>query len=151
MECGTSNLQPDSALIEDTIDRLMPGMLFLLDRSIGYNADASQITGIITDGETGNSLEDVVVTIQELHSGFQTPRKSDDFGRYRRIVEPGTYSLQYSKNGFFPLNFTVTANPSSPTIQNVTMTRIPLYNVEINISSLFPSMLASRILIRLPL
>ena len=135
VECGTSNLQPDSALVEDTIDRLMPGMLFLLDRSIGYNADASQITGIITDGETGNSLEDVVVTIQELHSGFQKPRKSDEFGRYRRIVEPGTYSLQYSKNGYFPLNFTLTANPSSPTIQNVTMTRIPLYNVEINISS----------------
>ena len=135
IECGTSNLQPDSALVEDTIDRLMPGMLLLLDRTIGYNTDASQITGLITDGESGSPLEDVVITIQGLHSGVQQPRKTDEFGRYRRIVEPGTYSLEYRKNGYFPLNFTVTANPSSPTIQNVTMTPIPLHNIEINISS----------------
>ena len=62
-------------------------MLFLLDRSIGYNTDACQITGVITDGGNGNPLEDVVVTIQELHSGVQKPRRSDEFGRYRRIVE----------------------------------------------------------------
>tara|TARA_B100000965_G_scaffold98510_2_gene80575 strand:- start:171 stop:2522 length:2352 start_codon:yes stop_codon:yes gene_type:complete len=135
VECGTSNLQPDSALVEDTIDRIMPGMLFLLDRSIGYNTDACQITGVITDGGNGNPLEDVVVTIQELHSGVQKPRRSDEFGRYRRIVESGTYNLTYRKNGYFPLNFNITANPSSPTVQNVTMTPIPLYNLEINISS----------------
>ena len=44
------------------------GMLLLLDRTIGYNTDASQITGLITDGESGSPLEDVVITIQELHS-----------------------------------------------------------------------------------
>ena len=135
IECGTSNLQPDSLLIEDTVDRLIPGMLFLLDRSIGYNTDASQITGIISDGESGAPLEDVAVVIEELHSGVQKPRKSDEFGRYRRILEPGTYNLTYRKNGYYPLNFTVTANPSSPTIQNVTMTRIPIKSIEINISS----------------
>ena len=135
IECGTSNLQPDSLLIEDTVDRLIPGMLFLLDRSIGYNTDASQITGIISDEESGAPLEDVTVVIEELHSGVQKPRKSDEFGRYRRILEPGTYNLTYRKNGYYPLNFTVTANPSSPTIQNVTMTRIPIKSIEINISS----------------
>ena len=64
-------MQPDSLLIEDTVDRLIPGMLFLLDRSIGYNTDASQITGIISDGESGAPLEDVAVVIEELHSGVQ--------------------------------------------------------------------------------
>ena len=110
-------------------------MLFLLDRSIGYNTDASQITGIISDEESGAPLEDVAVVIEELHSGVQKPRKSDEFGRYRRILEPGTYNLTYRKNGYYPLNFTVTANPSSPAIQNVTMTRIPIKSIEINISS----------------
>ncbi|MDP7513181.1 MAG: M14 family zinc carboxypeptidase, partial [Candidatus Marinimicrobia bacterium] len=34
IECGTANLQPDSsALIEDTIDRLMPAQIYLLDRA----------------------------------------------------------------------------------------------------------------------
>ena len=135
IECGTSNLQPDSALIEDTIDRLMPAMLFLMDRTIGYNTDASQITGIVTDGSTGMPLEDATIIIDELHSGVQKPRKSDEFGRYRRIVEPGTYSVRYEKSGYYPLNFLVTANPSSPTTQNVTLVPLPLHNVDITIAS----------------
>ncbi|MFL3027346.1 MAG: M14 family zinc carboxypeptidase [Candidatus Neomarinimicrobiota bacterium] len=135
IECGTANLQPDSALVEDTIDRLIPGMLYLLDRAIGYNTVACQITGIISNAETGSPLDNVVITIDELHSGVQKPRKSDEFGRYRRIVEPGTYSLHFRKKGYFPLNFTVTANSSSPVIQNATMTPIPTHNIEINISS----------------
>ena len=142
IECGTSNLQPDSALIEDTIDRLMPAMLFLMDRTIGYNTDASQITGIITDGSTGLPLEDATIIIDELHSGVQKPRKSDEFGRYRRILEPGTYSVRYEKSGYFPLNFFVTANPSSPTTQNVTMVPLFLHNVDLTIASFqFPVVL----------
>ena len=35
VECGTANIQPDSALIEDTIDRTKPAMVYLMDRSIG--------------------------------------------------------------------------------------------------------------------
>ena len=135
IECGTSNLQPDSALIEDTIDRLMPAMLFLMDRTIGYNTDASQITGIVTDGSTGMPLEDATIIIDELHSGVQKPRKSDEFGRYRRIVEPGTYSVRYEKSGYYPLNFLVTANASSPSTQNVTLVPLPLHNVDITIAS----------------
>ena len=135
IECGTSNLQPDSALIEDTIDRLMPAMLFLMDRTIGYNTDASQITGIVTDGSTGMPLEDATIIIDELHSGVQKPRNSDEFGRYRRIMEPGTYSVRYEKSGYYPLNFFVTANPSLPTTQNVTLVPLPLHNVDITIAS----------------
>ena len=142
IDCGTSNLQPDSALIEDTIDRMMPAMLFLMDRTIGYNTDASQITGIITDGSTGLPLEDATIIIDELHSGVQKPRKSDEFGRYRRILEPGTYSVRYEKSGYFPLNFFVTANPSLPTTQNVTMVPLFLHNVDLTIASFqFPVVL----------
>ena len=135
-------MQPDSALIEDTIDRLMLAMLFLMDRTIGYNTDASQITGIVTDGSTGMPLEDATIIIDELHSGVQKPRKSDEFGRYRRILEPGTYSVRYEKSGYFPLNFFVTANPSSPTTQIVTLVPLSLYNVDITIASFeFPVVL----------
>ena len=45
IECGTAILQPDSIeQIEDTIERLMPAQIYLLDRAIGYNEDAGQIT-----------------------------------------------------------------------------------------------------------
>ena len=113
-----------------------------MDRTIGYNTDASQITGIVTDGSTGMPLEDATIIIDELHSGVQKPRKSDEFGRYRRILEPGTYSVRYEKSGYFPLNFFVTANPSSPTTQNVTLVPLPLHNVDITIASFeFPVVL----------
>ena len=49
VECGTSNLQPDSLLIESTISRTKPAMVYLLDRSIGYYTDAGQIPGIVYD------------------------------------------------------------------------------------------------------
>ena len=122
-------------MVEDTIDRLMPAMLFLMDRTIGYNVNVSQITGIITDGGTGMPLEDAIITIDELSGGVQNPRRSDEFGRYRRIVEPGTYSVRFEKSGYYPLNFTITANASSPTTQNVTLVPIPLHNVDITIAS----------------
>ena len=34
VECGTSNLQPDSALIENTILRNKPAMVYLMDRAM---------------------------------------------------------------------------------------------------------------------
>ena len=87
-------------------------------------------------------LEDATIIIDELHSGVQKPRKSDEFGRYRRILEPGTYSVRYEKSGYFPLNFFVTANPSSPTTQNVTMVPLFLHNVDLTIASFqFPVVL----------
>ena len=80
-------------------------------------------------------LEDAIITIDELSGGVQNPRRSDEFGRYRRIVEPGTYSVRFEKSGYYPLNFTITANASSPTTQNVTLVPIPLHNVDITIAS----------------
>jgi len=112
VECGTSNLQPDSALIEDTIDRLMPAQLYLLDRAIGYNEDAAQITGIVK-GAGGSPIDDVEVIVNERHGGVLKPRKTDEFGRFRRVLNPNTYSLRFRKFGYEETILQGTANNSA--------------------------------------
>ncbi len=112
IECGTVNLQPDSALIEDTIDRLMPAQMFILDRAIGYNENAGQLTGIVRDG-TNNVLEGVEVILDQRHGGVLKPRKTDEFGRFRRIVNPSTYSLRFRKFGYEETVIQATANHSA--------------------------------------
>ena len=112
IECGTANLQPDSsALIEDTIDRLMPAQIYLLDRAIGYNEDAGQITGIVRDG-AGNVLEDVEVIVEERHSDVLQSRKTDEFGRFRRILNPNTYNFRFRKFGYEETTIQAIANNS---------------------------------------
>ena len=112
IECGTANLQPDSsALIEDTIDRLMPAQIYLLDRAIGYNEDAGQITGIVRDG-AGNVLEDVEVIVEERHSDVLQSRKTDEFGRFRRILNSNTYNFRFRKFGYEETTIQATANNS---------------------------------------
>mgnify|MGYP003970612673 FL=1 len=131
VEGGTANLQPDSALIEDTIQRLIPGMVYLMDRTIGYQEDAAQITGIVTD-ELGNPFEDVEIIINELNGGVNDPRLTDEFGRYRRIVTEGTYQLTAQKYGYEPVTNTITANNSGTTILDFSLD--PLTEVNINLS-----------------
>ena len=132
IECGTANLQPDSALIEDTVDRLLPAMLYLMDRLIGYGTDATQIAGFITS--ESSPLADARVEILELSGSVQDPRLTDEFGRFRRIVHPGTYTLVTSKPGFFPDTTIVTSNISSLTNVNIDLHRRPIHNVGFTIA-----------------
>jgi len=120
IECGTANLQPDSVLVEDTIDRLMPAQIYLMDRAIGYNEDAGQITGIVTDA-SGNRLTDVDVVIDERFGHVMAPRKTDEFGRFRRILLPGTYTLHFHKFGYEETVIQATINNSAVYDINVVM------------------------------
>lgn len=132
IECGTANLQPDSALVEDTIDRLMPAQMYLLNRAIGYNEDAAQITGIVRD-ETGNVLEDVEVIIDDYNGGVLTPRKTDEFGRFRRVLVPGTYTLRFRKFGYEETVIQATANNSVIYETDVLMTSKAMYDISFNL------------------
>ena len=132
IECGTSNLHPDSLLIEETVERLLPGMIYLMDRSIGYYVEATQITGVVTDGSS--PLEEVEVNIVELSGSVQEPRLTDEFGRFRRIVEPGTYTLEISKPGYYSDTTMVTANFSSITEIDVDLLARSVHTLGLEIS-----------------
>lgn len=133
IECGTSNIQPDSALIEDTIDRVLPALYYLIDRSLGYNTDAGQLSGIIYDESTGSPIPSVVVNIAELTGSVLKTRSTDEFGRFRRLVNAGTYTLQLNHPAYFPREITLTANNSIVTQFSTGLVPRQTYQLDVSI------------------
>jgi hypothetical protein len=85
---GTDALQ----IAQDNLE----GAMYLLERIKGPG-----ITGRITDLETGEPL---VATIKILDYDNETisPRTSDSiYGRYTRLLLPGTYNFEFSRDGYF--------------------------------------------------
>ncbi|MBA65534.1 MAG: hypothetical protein CMG55_07015 [Candidatus Marinimicrobia bacterium] len=131
VECGTSNLQPDSALIEDTIDRNKPAMIYLMDRAIGYYADAAQVTGRVFDANTNQPIEGVIVEVLENTGSILKPRVTNEFGRFRRILEVGTYNFSFRADGYYEQSISLVANNSGITEHNIYLN--PVQNYQVNI------------------
>ncbi|MBT3517941.1 MAG: T9SS type A sorting domain-containing protein [Candidatus Marinimicrobia bacterium] len=129
IECGTANLQPDSALIENTLERTRPAMLYLMDRIIGYYTDAAQVTGIVSDATTNLPLEGAIVEVLEHTGSVLKHRLTDEFGRYRRILTAGTYTLSVKADGYIPQEITAIANNSGITTENILLVPAPIHSV----------------------
>ena len=110
IEVGTNNLQPNADIIDDTVDRNLDGLFFLMDRAFGRSPESkSQITGIVSDASDGFALEGAQIQLAKLTVGggltpleglMMKPRVTDGFGRYRRLVNQGTYRVIASAPGF---------------------------------------------------
>ena len=105
IEAGTSNMQSDDEeIIEDTIDRNLVGAFHLINRASGNNfgdigADKYLINGLVKDFNSGEIL-DAEVSILEMDGPMLKPRMTDQFGRYRRLLYPGTFTLQVEAKGY---------------------------------------------------
>ena len=133
VECGTSNLQPEGLLILNTIERNKPAMIYLMDRTIGYYTDAAQITGNIYDAETNLPIEGAIVEVLEHSGTVLKPRKTNEFGRYRRILDVGTYTFVFRAEGYIDKNLSLVANNSSITERDVFMSPAPIYQVNLRL------------------
>ena len=133
VECGTSNLQPDSLLIEDTIDRNKPAMIYLMDRAIGYYTDAAQITGIIYDSSTGEPIEGAIVEVLEHSGSVLKPRLTNEFGRYRRILDVGTYNFSFRAKGFLDQEISLVTNYSAITDHDIYLEPAPIHQLNIRL------------------
>ena len=129
VECGTANLQPDSVLIDDTIERTKPAMVYLMDRAIGYYTDAAQITGIVYDESTGAPIEGVRVTVLEHNGSVLKPRLTNEFGRFRRILDVGTYSFRFDADGYLSQEYSLVANNSGITEQEIYLSPSPIHRL----------------------
>jgi len=130
IECGTSNLQPPAPIVEDTCERCSIGAYWLMNRVLGYETDAAMLTGHITDANTGEPLKAEII-VEELSASYFAPRKSDElFGRFWRVLLPGTYNLKVIKKGYEEqIINNVTINNSSWTNRNIQI--IPLEEVNV--------------------
>ena len=140
IEVGTSNLQPDSLeIIEDTINRNLQGAIHLMNRGIGYTtgnfgADAFQVSGIVLDASNNTPIEGAIVKILEYDGPMLKPRTTDQFGRYRRLLTQGTFTLHISASGFEDQSFTIVPSSSSQTEQNASLIPLDIYTLELIIN-----------------
>ena len=141
IEAGTANMQPDNLeLIEDTIERNLEGALHLMNRGIGYfigdfAADAYQVTGIVTDASNGNPIDSAVVTISEMDGPMLKSRDTNQFGRYRRLLTDGTFTLNVSARGYESQSFSITPSSISQTVQNISLILLEIRSLGLNINT----------------
>ena len=133
VECGTSNLQPEGLLIMNTVQRNKPAMTYLMDRAIGYYTDAAQITGKIYNAVTNEPIEGAIVEVLEHSGSVLKPRRTNEFGRYRRILDVGTYTFSFRANGYLEKSISLVANNSSVTEQDVFLNPALTHQVNIKL------------------
>ncbi|MBM3308078.1 MAG: carboxypeptidase regulatory-like domain-containing protein [Candidatus Eisenbacteria bacterium] len=91
-----SNLcQPAGARVDGICRKVARGARYLLDRTRGPG-----ITGRVTDAGTGDPIV-AEVKVVELASALLHPRTAEPlYGRYWRMLMPGTYTVQFSSPGY---------------------------------------------------
>ncbi len=89
--------RPPEERVDSICRKNLRGAYYLMRRAL-----ASQITGRIFDAVTGEPLS-AEVRILECYAPPETilPRFSDrEFGRFRRLLNPGRYTIQVVKDGY---------------------------------------------------
>lgn len=125
IECGTRNLQPDSTLMVNTVNRMTNGVKWLLNRALPYSSavpSSSLLTGNIRDAVTNAPLQAEII-IQGRHAPWFRPRLSNaSTGRYWKALPTGSYTVELHKRGYWDTVVTgVMVNNSSWTMRNFTM------------------------------
>ena len=64
-----------------------------------------------------------------------TPRYTDEFGRFRRLVDEGSYTLQISAFGYETYIGTVSSSNYSITEVNIILDELPIYDIQLNITN----------------
>lgn len=129
IECGTFNLQPDSLLMVNTIERCSVGVRWLLNRLMMFSPDvasSSMLTGRVTDAISNEPLE-AEILIQQHHAPWFHPRTTQpSTGRYYRPLAPGLYTVEAKKKGYFDTIHTgVLVHNGNWTTRHITMNPKP--------------------------
>ncbi|MDD4310816.1 MAG: M14 family zinc carboxypeptidase, partial [Candidatus Cloacimonetes bacterium] len=134
VECGTRFIQPDSLLMQNTVQRCSNGVKWLLNRALTFSTavpTSSMLVGKVVDAETNNPLEAEVIVLQHNAPWFEPRRTNPITGRYfRPLLSGGSggtgYSVTARKKGYYDTVATgVTLQNSYWTTLNLTMQPIP--------------------------
>ncbi len=108
---------PPGYKVDSICMRNLPGAYYLLERTFG-----SGITGTITDSINNQPLV-AEVRVSDYYDSTLAPRMSDSvFGRYRRILNPGTYTLYFLKDGYDTVVVEgIVIEPGKPETLNIKM------------------------------
>lgn len=94
---------------------------------------AGYLEGTVTDEDTGlpiNGVEVEVVSTAGLGS-------SDPLGYYSvGVFEEGTFTVNYTRSGYYPESATVVLTNGIITVQDMEMDKIPLYDVVVHVTDM---------------
>jgi hypothetical protein len=91
IEVSDTTIQ-DPDMVDGICRRNLPGIYYLFDRAGGPG-----LTGVVTDAGSSLPLEAEVVVEEAYHAEI-APRTSDPvFGRFRRLLQPGVYTLRVER------------------------------------------------------
>ncbi|MDZ4182600.1 MAG: M14 family zinc carboxypeptidase, partial [Candidatus Cloacimonadaceae bacterium] len=129
IEAGTRNLQPDSLLMVNTVQRCNPGVWWMLNRTLPYSSNvpsSSMLTGNVRDAVTNDPLEAEII-IEQFHAPWFQPRTSQaSTGRYWRPLATGLYTIRARKVGYFDTVIeNAMVNNGSWTTRNILMNPKP--------------------------
>lgn len=121
VEISDTTIQTPETLIDLIVRRHLNGTYYLLSRALGAG-----ITGIIRDSITLEPLEAEVQVLERINPDINPRLSRPDFGRYRRLLGSGTYTLQFIKEGYITKQVAnVAVGGSAPTTIDVLLS--PLY------------------------
>jgi hypothetical protein len=110
VEVSDTTIQ-DPALVDEIVEAHLPGQYYLLERALGPG-----ITGIIKDSYTLAPLEAEVQVLQHMNEDINPRLSRPDYGRYRRLLAPGTYTLRFLKDEYITQTiYSVEVTSGSPT------------------------------------
>lgn len=102
VECGTRNIQPDSTLMVNTVQRCSNGVRWLINRALMFSSDVSSSSMLAaTVLAAGVPVEAEVIVEQHNAPWFQARRSFPNTGKYYRPLAQGSYTLRAKKKGFF--------------------------------------------------
>jgi hypothetical protein len=105
----------DTSMVDSICQRNLAGMYYLLSRA-GY----ARLTGVVTDSIAGLPLEVEVEVTQATGEDINPRFTRQSSGRYDRLIDPGTYTLVFRKDGYASKTVTgLIVTNSGPTIRNI--------------------------------
>lgn len=114
VEISDTTIQ-DPALVDSITTHHMPGLYYLLDRAL-----YGRITGVVRDSVTLEPIEAEVQVTQHINDDINPRLTRPDYGRYNRLLAPGSYTLKFLKDGYRTKTISgVPVNNISPTITDV--------------------------------
>ena len=120
------SFQPDYSTWRDsTVIRNRAGWQYLLDR-----VDGPSIQGHTKDACTDAALSAALSLDEVAFSNGETQRTSEpDFGRYQWITIPGTFHINFSKDGYHAQKWPVDVR-FSPVLRDTLLVPVGSYNLE---------------------
>ncbi len=94
VEISDTTIQ-DPALVDSIVAAHLPGQYYLLERALGPG-----ITGVIRDSVTLEPIEAEVQVTQHINDDINPRLSRPDFGRYRRVLASGSYTLRFLKDEY---------------------------------------------------